>query len=62
MKKAHEELMRNVVAINSEGLAGQVIPVSRKAFQIGDARNWDGTAAGAGAGLGIVVSSRFSSL
>ncbi len=54
--------MRNVVAINSEGLAGQVIPVSRKAFQIGDARNWDGTAAGAGAGLGIVTSSRFSSL
>ena len=56
LKKAHEELMRNVMAINSEGLAGQVIPVSRKAFHIGDAGNWDG------AGLGIVISSRFSSL
>lgn len=82
LKKTHEELMRNVVAINSEGLAGQVITVSRKAFQIGDAGNADVVAGidfkpaeaagyhryvqdGGGhpvAGLGIVISSRFSSL
>lgn len=49
--KAHDELIRGVSAIDSEGLSGQVLPISPRAFQIGEARNWSGTATGAGAGM-----------